>query len=113
MAIEEQFEDDGDDVGAGQLYEIKIAGPLEEHWQQWFEGMTLEIRQNAEDGTTYTVITGPVRDQPALHGLLATVRDLNLTLISVRILASSTVAEPEGDQDEKRGEEGEHCRSGT
>ncbi len=102
MSIDEQFADDGDDAGTEHLYEIKIAGPLEEHWQQWFEGMKLEIRQDAEDGTTYTVITGPVRDQPALHGLLATVRDLNLTLISVRILASSAVGDDEGDQDDEQ-----------
>jgi hypothetical protein len=102
MAREEQFGDECDDLGTEQLYEIKVAGPLEAHWQQWFEGMTLEIRQNAEDGTTYTVITGPVKDQPALHGLLSTVRDLNLTLISVRRLASSTAGENEGDQDDKQ-----------
>ncbi len=84
MSREGQAKDDRDTRETEERYEIRLAGALEEHWQQWFEGMTLQVQQNAEDGTTYTVLIGSVKDQPALHGLLAAVRDLNLTLISVR-----------------------------
>ena len=84
------------------VYEIKIAGPLEAHWQQWFEGMTLEIKENGEGGATCTVITGPVRDQPALHGLFAIVRDFNLTLISVRKVVPDTQSNQEDGQNDQR-----------
>jgi hypothetical protein len=59
-------------------YEIRLAGHLDAHWTAWFDGMTVG-RQN--DGTT--VISGPVADQAALHGLLQRVRDLGLPLVSV------------------------------
>lgn len=65
------------------LYEIKIKGVLDEYWNQWFEGMTLRKIKNDETGQECTLISGPISDQPALHGLLAKIRDLNLTLISV------------------------------
>jgi hypothetical protein len=58
-------------------YEIQIRGALDAHWAEWFEG--LEVR--AEDDTT--VISGPIPDQAALHGVLAKVRDLGLPLLAV------------------------------
>jgi hypothetical protein len=70
----------------GEVYEIKIKGCLDDHWGQWFEGMTLKRQESAETGQECTIIIGPIADQPALHGLLAKIRDLNLTLISVRKL---------------------------
>lgn len=106
MAQEDELANGGGDAEVGQqpewsVYEIKVAGPLEAHWQQWFEGMTLEIRENGEAKSLCTVITGPVPDQPALHGLLATVRDLNLTLISVRRVVPGTKGNQEEGQDEQ------------
>lgn len=68
----------------GGIYEVKVKGLLDDHWQQWFEGMTLKCQENVEAGQDCTLITGPIADQPALHGLLGKIRDLNLTLISVR-----------------------------
>ena len=61
-------------------YEIRVDGVLDERWADWFGGL-----QVSRDGTQ-TLIAGPLPDQPALHGLLAKVRDLGLTLISVRQL---------------------------
>jgi hypothetical protein len=64
-------------------YEIRVEGLLlDSHWATWFEGLHL-----SNDGTQ-TVISGPLADQPALHGLLAKIRDLGLCLISVRRLDS-------------------------
>jgi hypothetical protein len=60
-------------------YHIKIKGHLPDHWSDWFEGMTLTL--NAERGET--ILSGPVVDQAALHGLLNKVRDLGLTLLAV------------------------------
>jgi hypothetical protein len=63
---------------ASTEYHIQIQGHLAADWSEWFEDMTVQCRP---DGTT--VLSGPVRDQAALHGLLLKVRDLGLTLISV------------------------------
>jgi hypothetical protein len=60
------------------LYEIRIKGHLEKRWVNWFEGMTITLTDNGD-----TVLTGPVVDQSALHGLLRKVRDLGMPLISV------------------------------
>jgi hypothetical protein len=65
------------------LYEIKIQGSLDFQRSKWFEGMKISHIENGECGQVYTLITGPVVDQPALHGLLNKIRDLNLILISV------------------------------
>ena len=64
-----------------QLYEIRVRGHLDARWASRFEGMTIML---AEDGDT--LLTGPVIDQAALHGLLKKVRDLGLSLVSVRPL---------------------------
>lgn len=82
----------------GGIYEIKIKGLLDAHWGQWFEGMTLKPRENAETGQDCTLIIGPIADQPALHGLLAKIRDLNLTLISVRKIASPDLCDQDGNE---------------
>ena len=68
---------------SGVMYEIKIQGLLEDHWAKWFEGMTLRWIENSDTHQGCTILSGPIMDQPALHGLLAKIRDLNLTLISV------------------------------
>jgi len=71
-------------------YEIKVQGHLDSLWAQWFEGMTLTNIENGESGLACTLISGPVADQAALHGLLIKIRDLNLTLISVRWMLPGT-----------------------
>jgi len=60
------------------LYEIRLKGHLDDHWSHWFEGLTLTREDNGE-----TLLTGPVVDQAALHGLLRKVRDLGLPLLSL------------------------------
>ena len=59
-------------------YEIRLEGRLHSRWAAWFDGMSLT---HESDGTT--VLSGPVVDQAALHGLLQKVRDAGLPLISV------------------------------
>ena len=58
--------------------EICIKGYIAPHWAEWFEGLTITQTETGE-----TVLSGEVVDQSALFGLLARVRDLGLTLISV------------------------------
>jgi hypothetical protein len=60
------------------VYQIRIKGYLGPKWIGWFEGLTITLE---EDGDT--LLTGPVIDQAALHGLLKKVRDLGMPLISV------------------------------
>jgi hypothetical protein len=60
------------------LYEIRVKGALEPRWSEWFDGF--DLVQHNDDETT---LVGLVVDQPALHGLLAKVRDLGLPLLSV------------------------------
>ena len=59
------------------LYEIRIKGHLGNRWAAWFEGLTI-TEDNGE-----TLLTGPVVDQAALHGVLRKVRDVGMPLISV------------------------------
>lgn len=61
-------------------YEIRVEGVLDQRWTAWFEGL-----QVTTEGSQ-TVISGPLPDQPALHGVLIKVRDLGMCLISVRRL---------------------------
>lgn len=58
--------------------EIRIQGRIAAHWSNWFEGLTITYTEDDE-----TKLTGEVPDQSALFGLLARVRDLGLSLISV------------------------------
>lgn len=64
--------------GQPMVYQIRIKGHLGSQWADWFEGLTITLE---EDGDT--LLTGPVIDQAALHGLLKKVRDLGLPLVSV------------------------------
>ncbi len=66
--------------GKSHYYEIRVDTHLSGSWAYRFEGLTLRC---LDAGHGETVISGPL-DQAALHGVLATIRDLNLTLIAVR-----------------------------
>jgi hypothetical protein len=61
-----------------EYYEVKIRGRLDPRWSDWFAGLKLTHLDGDE-----TLLSGPLPDQAALHGLLERVRDLNLKLISV------------------------------
>ena len=60
------------------VYQIRVTGHLGRQWTDWFEGLSISQEDNGE-----TLITGPVVDQAALHGLLRKVRDLGLPLLAV------------------------------
>jgi hypothetical protein len=67
------------------VYQIKIKGHLGAQWTDWFEGVTITLEDNGD-----TLLTGPVIDQSALHGLLKKVRDLGMPLISVNRIEPDT-----------------------
>ena len=60
------------------VYQIRVQGHLGRQWTEWFEGLTITPEENGD-----TLLTGPVADQAALHGLLRKVRDLGLPLLSI------------------------------
>ncbi len=75
------------------IYQIRIKGHLGSQWTDWFEGLTITLE---EDGNT--LLTGPVVDQAALHGLLKKVRDLGMPLISVGPLERNQADQPDVEQ---------------
>jgi hypothetical protein len=77
------------------VYRIRVSGRLSKRWADWFDGLTITVCQN---GTT--TLIGPVVDQAALHGLLATIRDLGLPVLSVTLLdlESSAIEGPENSE---------------
>ena len=76
------------------VYQIRVQGHLAQQWTAWFEGLTITLEENGD-----TLLTGPVIDQAALHGLLKKIRDLGLPLLSLVRL--------NGEQNEYFTEEGE------
>jgi hypothetical protein len=61
-----------------QTYQFRVAGHLDEHWSAWFDDVTITWH---DDGTS--TLTGPVADQAQLHGILARLRDIGATLLSL------------------------------
>ncbi len=64
-------------------YVIRVKGHLDTSWQAWFDNLSITHKS---DGTT--LLSGPIRDQAALYGLLFKMRDLGLTLLSLDVSAS-------------------------
>jgi hypothetical protein len=77
-------------AGQPMIYEIRIKGHLSHQRADWFEGWTITLE---EDGDT--LLTGPVIDQAALHGLLKKVRDLGMPLLSVNSVETSRLDVPD------------------
>ncbi len=59
-------------------YEIVVKGYLEAHWADWLGGLSI-----THDAKGDTHLIGVVTDQAALHGILAQIRDMGLTLVSL------------------------------
>jgi len=66
------------DSNEPRAYQIRLKGHLGSEWADWFGGMSITLADNGD-----TLLTGPVVDQAALHGLLKRVRDLGMPLVSV------------------------------
>lgn len=72
------------DMDQPLIYQIRIKGHLGQQWMDWFEGLNITL--DADDST---LLTGPLVDQAALHGVLKKVRDLGMPLLSVNFVESS------------------------
>lgn len=64
------------------FYRIILKGRLDESWSDWFDNMTLTLTDDDQ-----TVLTGPIVDQPALHGILKKCRNLGLPILLVEQIA--------------------------
>lgn len=73
----------------GVRYAIRVEGLLDDNWSQWLEGMTISHEEGG-----FTRLEGPFADQSALYGLLNKLRDLRLTLLTVRCLGVGDRAAP-------------------
>lgn len=78
------------DVSGLDEYVIQVRSHLDERKRYWFEGLTMTTGYDV-DGRPITILTGHLADQAALQGVLATIRDMNLPLISVRRVSRSEV----------------------
>jgi hypothetical protein len=66
------------DTSGPIIYHIILEGHLDPNWSEWLDGMEITSLENGE-----TLLSGPVVDQVALHGLLMKIRDMNLNLVSI------------------------------
>ncbi len=66
------------------FYEIRVEGELGDMWLGWFEGLSIGQECDEQTGRPISVLRGPFPDQPALHAVLNKIRDLNLTLLSIK-----------------------------
>jgi len=60
--------------------EIRVMGHIDERWSEWLDGLTITHTEANE-----SVLTGAIRDQSALYGLMAKLRDLGLPLSAVHV----------------------------
>jgi hypothetical protein len=84
------------DLDQPPIYHIRLKGHLDRQWTDWFEGLAITLEDNGE-----TLLTGPVVDQAALHGLLKKVRDLGMPLLSVNRVKSRQAPEPQSQAEEQ------------
>ena len=67
----------GHECDLSTAYQIRLKGVLDPSWSDWFGGFSISIQDDE------TLLVGVVLDQSALHGILAKINDLGLSIISV------------------------------
>jgi len=74
--------------------EIRVKGQMDCNWSDWFGGLDIAHTMPGE-----TILTGPIRDQAELRGVLCRMTDLGLVLVSLetspRIAESSRTIQEE------------------
>ncbi len=81
------------DANEPAVYQIRLQGHLGPEWAAWFGGLTVTLEEQG-----VTLLTGPVADQAAFHGLLKKVRDLGLPLLLVNRVESGLAAVSENNE---------------
>lgn len=86
------------DPGEPRVYHIRVKGHLPSQWTDWFGGLSVTREDNGD-----TLLSGPVVDQAALHGLLKKVRDLGMPLVSVNCAGPSQTDSSEDESQPAKG----------
>ena len=76
-----------------KIFQIRIQGHLGRQWAGWFDGLTIALE---EDGNT--LLSGPVADQSALHGILKKIRDLGMPLLSINSVDPNQSTKADSDE---------------
>ena len=74
-----------------EVYQIVVKGHLDSEWSDWFDGLTITLVDNGE-----TILSGPVVDQSALHGVLIKIRDLGLPLLGLARIQQQVLDDTRG-----------------
>jgi hypothetical protein len=74
--------------------EIVVKGQLDIDWSEWFEGLTIAHNDKGE-----TILSGQIRDQTVLYGIIAKARDLGLSLVSVKCIVGESKKENDDSND--------------
>jgi hypothetical protein len=72
------------ELGMSDEYEIRLEGYLDTQWSQWFGRLVIHHCAHNE-----TILTGPIADQAALHGILAKIRDIGIPILAFKQLQES------------------------
>lgn len=78
-------------------YQVKIQGRQVRGWSDWMDDLEIATEFNSE-GVTLTTLSGIVKDQSGLHGLLNHIRDLGIPLISVQLIHSTRIKKERDDE---------------
>ena len=62
-----------------EIYSFRVQGHLDQERSAWFDGLAITHTTDGE-----TILSGPIADQAALHGVLLKIRDLGLSLLEVK-----------------------------
>ena len=66
-------------------YRIRVQGFLDQIWSERLGGLRITTSKLSDQGVV-TALVGQVRDQAELSGVLNTLYDLHMTLVSVEML---------------------------
>jgi hypothetical protein len=83
-------------MDSSSLYQIRVKGHLDETLESWFEDFTIANQENGD-----ALLTGPIQDQAALHGILNRISNLGLTLLSVNTVSEEAQDNKPEDDDEQ------------
>ena len=72
-------------IGTSAQYRIRVLGGLDKNWSDRLAGMTIRTT-HSRGHTKITTLSGHLLDQAALSGVLNTLYELHLPLLSVENL---------------------------
>ena len=74
---------DTQDAASRRIYHLRVGAELDAQWADWFDGFVMAARPATGRESGETLLSGPVQDQAALHGVLAQIHRLGLPLLLV------------------------------